>query len=298
MNAARPLYSERTDGRAPRVHDELPDQTREALLLLVKARIDDGSLAEEFPLRCQEYGYAYGTDEDAFATRARAEIRGLDWPVRRNVDAPDAVIFDLLEYVGGYVQKPVKGEYHSWFRHHSLRFQRSPGRAGFRAEVNRLLERGGTTFEMDETLQIIRSGTVEVQEALDLLRPDTGDDELDELIHDARHLFQSRSSAERKRAIDTLWDAFERLKSIDVPGARTKKQSMNVLLDGVPTGDLRDIVEAEMKALTGIGNSFRIRHHEADKHDVPADAYDYLFIRLSATMRVLLQYSDRLGDSD
>lgn len=298
MNAVRPLYSARVNGPVPRVHDELPDKTRESLLALVGARISDGSLAEEFPKVCSDYGYPYTTDEDAFASRACGEVQGLEWPPRRNLDAADAVVFDLLEYVGEYVQLPVKRDYHSYLRHYSLRFRKAPGRAAFRESVNRLLASGGTTFEMDASLQIIRTGTVEVQEALDLLRPDTGDEELDDLIHEARRLFQSRVAAERKRGVDTLWDAFERLKSIDVPGSGMKKQSIDVLLNGIPTVELRDVVEAEMKALTAIGNSFRIRHHEADKRDVPAGAYDYLFIRLSATMLVLLEHSGRLSDVD
>lgn len=200
----------------------------------------------------------------------------------------------LPKLMGRYVQQPMerKHEYHRWFKHYPLYFKRAPGRIAFRAEVNQILARGGTVFELDKSLQVRRLGPLEVQLAVGALDADTGDGELDSLISDARRLYTSRRAGDRKRALDTLWDAFERLKSSEVQGSRKKAASTAALLSYIRTDALRGTVEREVRELTRIGNDFRIRHHETDRHEAPVEAFDYLFIRLSATLFLLLSRAE------
>jgi hypothetical protein len=49
-----------------------------------------------------------------------------------------------------------------------------------------------------------------------------------------------------------------------------------------------DLIEAEMKKLTEIGNGFHIRHHETTRHPVPEELVDYLFVRMYALLRLLI----------
>ncbi len=93
---------------------------------------------------------------------------------------------------------------------------RKAGRAQFRQEVNAILSRGGTVYEMSGAMEIHRVGSPEVQTALRTLRPATGDAELDGLLETARKMYFSRSAADRVVAIEKLWDGFSRLKSLDV----------------------------------------------------------------------------------
>ena len=65
----------------------------------------------------------------------------------------------------------------------------------------------------------------------------------------------------RREALERLWDAWERLKSLADPG--DKKRSIKVILDAAAAEpSLRARLEEEAKELTGIGNSHLIRHSE------------------------------------
>ncbi|MEV4775220.1 hypothetical protein [Microbacterium sp. LWH12-1.2] len=70
---------------------------------------------------------------------------------------------------------------------------------------------------------------------------------------------------------------------------------MKKLLGHIPDVPFRDIVEAEMTALTAIGNTFQIRHHEVGKHPVPAHGQDYIAARMVNLIVLLLHRSGRLA---
>ncbi|MEK4670674.1 hypothetical protein [Niallia sp. FSL R7-0271] len=51
------------------------------------------------------------------------------------------------------------------------------------------------------------------------------------------------------------------------------------------------IFDAEFRALTDIGNSFRIRHHETNKIDITDNRhYDYFFNRCLSLIALAIQY--------
>jgi hypothetical protein len=91
----------------------------------------------------------------------------------------------------------------------------------------------------------------------------TGDTLLDGMLEDARQKFLSPDESVRRDALKKLWDAFERIKTLE-PGWDKAAQA-KLLLDktagtGVPK--FREMLELEALALTKIGNSFHIRHSE------------------------------------
>lgn len=97
-------------------------------------------------------------------------------------------------------------------------------------------------------------------------------------------------------ALEKLWDAFERLKTLE-PGANKRAQADALLtashrraLDfGKPLG-------REAAELTSIGNSFRIRHSETTQETLTSlDQVDYLFTRMFAFVRVILKGTGRGG---
>ncbi|WP_206694350.1 hypothetical protein [Microbacterium lacticum] len=178
-------------------------------------------------------------------------------------------------------------------RHYELNFDKNAGRAEFRQDVNAILSRGGTVYEMSGAMEIHRVGSPEVQTALRTLRPATGDTTLDALLETARTLYLSRKPADRVTAIEKLWDGFERLKTIDDP--TDKKTSVTALLAHIPDHATRDLINEEMVALTKVGNGFQIRHHEVGKHPIPADAHDYFATRMVDLIVYLLDQSGRLA---
>ena len=106
-------------------------------------------------------------------------------------------------------------------------------------------------------------------------------------------LFDRGTLEAKTLAVEKLWDAFERLKTVHV--GLGKKQSAKLLIDVASAGnaDFKNLIEDEFRKLTDIGNSFRIRHHETDKHEIIEEAhYDYLFMRCLIAMRLVLVYLD------
>jgi len=290
--SAPSFYSDRTNGAVARTHEELPEATADGLKALVERRIDSNFLAEEFPSYCSDGNGIEGTNKFSVGPDLTALVPGATWPLWQE-ETDDATLFDIVEYVGQRVSKPSNAEYHSFLRHYELDFDKKAGREQFRAEVNQILSRGGTVFEMNSQMQVQRVGPPEVQTALRSLRPDTGDVTLDALLETARNLYLSRDEADRATAIEKLWDGFERLKTIDDP--TDKKRSVTALLAHISDPAVRDLINEEMTALTKIGNSFQIRHHEVGKHPLPADAQDYIATRMVNVIVLLLDQSGRLA---
>lgn len=124
----------------------------------------------------------------------------------------------------------------------------------------------------------------------------TGDAETDRLLEAARQRFLSPKPEDRQDALEKLWDAFERLKTLE-PGANKRVQA-DALLDRVapPGSGFREALGREAAELTSIGNSFRIRHCETTQEALTSlDQVDYLFTRMFAFVRVILKGTGRGG---
>lgn len=270
------------------------DATKVAIVTLIRSRFQNNQLAEHFPERCNEGCGIVDTDIRALSTRIVALIPGLEWPLSHHaMELTDHDVFDLVEFVDARISTPIEGYHHSYSRHFSLSFDRQTGVASFRNEINELLSRGGTVFELASSGQVVRLGTPEVRAMLSALQPDSGDIALDGLIEQGRSLYASRNQANRGIAIEKLWDAFERLKTIEL--AADKKLSVEALLSHIPDMDFREVINSEMRSLTSIGNGFQIRHHEVEKIPVPESAQDYLVGRMANLLVLLLQASGRLA---
>ncbi|WP_425839872.1 hypothetical protein [Microbacterium sp. PA5] len=293
------FYSDRVNGESPRALQDLTRETADGLLALVTSRLDGNWLAAEFPERCPDpdKSHIFATNVDAFESRAQALIPNLQTPLWRNRgDISDDTVFDLLELVGRFVAFPMDGANHGFYGHHALSFDRLAGAKKYRDDVNEILARGGAAFEMQSNLTISHLGPAELREALSTLNPDTGDAELDKLIEDGRHLVASRRSTERLAGIQSLWGALERLKTVEIPGRNQKKVSAEALLAHIESVPLREVVRADMIAVTDLGNTFRVRHHETHIAELPEDAYDYFAGRVVTVLHILLDQSGRLAD--
>src|SRR6185436_7801048 len=101
----------------------------------------------------------------------------------------------------------------------------------------------------------------------------------------ARQKFLNRSIDVRRESLEKLWDAWERLKTLE-PG-RDKRESVGRLLDKATAEPvMRAKLEQETRELTEIGNIFMIRHTEVDKILITESVHvDYLFHRMFAMIR-------------
>jgi hypothetical protein len=295
------LFTERHGGAKPRTAEELDPITREALLNLVASRIDEEWFGFSFADKCSDgYGYA-GTDQQKL--RRTMNGYGLLWPAdvlrpRTDSEEMDAVndgaVFDLLEFSYEKVAQPDEGSFHSYMGHMHYSYDQEAGREIFAQDVNRLFERNGIAFELKDG-EIIRLAPAALQEALAITVFRTGDAHLDEMLEDARTKFLNRDLKVRRESLEELWDAWERLKTVEK--GKDKKATVKALLDkGAQEPAFRQLLEDEAGTLTAIGNNFMIRHTETTKTPISQSAHvDYLFHRLFSLIRLLLKATNRGG---
>ena len=201
-----------------------------------------------------------------------------------------AVALDLVEFCWRHVAQPeVQGPIHSYFGHAHFDFDRESGRATFREQINRIFARNGSAYELRDTGTVERLAPPVLRESLRAAIFRTGDDVLDGLLETARYKSLSHDPNVRRESLEKLWDAWERLKTLDTPS--NKRLSIQNLLDQVASEQTyRSLLEAEARALTDIGNTLQIRHHEIGKPPISGDTQvDYLFHRLFALMLLILQ---------
>lgn len=99
----------------------------------------------------------------------------------------------------------------------------------------------------------------------------------------------------RKEGLEKLWDAWERLKTLEA--SEDKRRSVGILLDRTATEpNFRRLLEEEANYLTGVGNNFMIRHTEVSKTPIASqEQVDYLFHRMFALIRLILRATERGG---
>lgn len=300
------LYTERQGQAKPRTAEVLDDATRNGLLTLLNARLDEEWFGLAFRSGCND-GYAYAGTNYAKMKGIMAGY-GLPWindikPTPPSAygsanDVPaltDGQVFDLLEFCYEFVAKPEELSFHSYGGHHHYKYDPPAGRAQFAEDVNRIFERNGMAFELTLDGEVHRRAPTTLHESLGAAVFATGDALLDALLESARTKFLNHSAAVRQEAVEKLWDAWERLKTVE-PGADKKEQATALLDKASAEPTLRAVLDAEAKALTDIGNVFMIRHTEMNKVPVFDAAHvDYLFHRMFSLVRLLLRKSGRGG---
>lgn len=295
-------FSDRENGPRARVNQVITPDVWAGLVGTVHALVNSGAFGLRFPERCPDGQATCGYDLDALAASVIAEMPGLKWPLettridesgfllQRQPFAPDTLlVLDFLELVYAIVAQPIPGKYHDYFNHHHLTFNQSLGQEEFRRTVNRIFARNGVAFEMLSTGRIVRVLPPVLGDDLKRTTFRSGDRTLDNMLEECRVKFSDRNPLVRREALERLWDAWERLKSLADPG--DKRNSVKTILDVVaaePT--LRSRLEAEALELTTIGNSHLIRHSEVSQEAVIDVAHvDYLFHRLFAMMQLWLR---------
>lgn len=114
---------------------------------------------------------------------------------------------------------------------------------------------------------------------------------LRELLEEAIEKHMQPTAQAHRDAVEKIWDAFERLKTYYTE--LDKKKSAAKIVDDMAGGqnDFIAMFNAEFKALTDIGNQYRIRHHETSKIDITdIRHYDYFFNRCLSLITTALLY--------
>lgn len=287
-------FSDREQGERPRDRDEIDEAVWGGIQALIGTRIDDGSFGATFPAMCSDGRGPIGTDETSFWKVMKSEIPNLgEKPWYFMADQPSTLdALDTIEYCWRAIGKPTQGSYHSYFDHHHLGFDVEAGQADFRESINRIFRRNGLVFQLRRDGQIVRLAPPVLSDTLLRASFRTGDSALDELLEKSRRKFLDPDLTIRREALEALWDAWERLKTlVNID----KKKGIAALVDttaGPASPKLRAALDQEAIALTSLGNQLQIRHSETDKEPIVSHAnVDYLFHRLFALILALLKSS-------
>ncbi len=287
-------FSDRNLGPPPRVATEVPEAVSNGIVGLIRNRAHDGSFGLEYPEQCPDGRGPTGTDINAL--RDALAAHRLYSPFGPCNPAPTTMeLLDLIEFAHEKIAVPRRGGHHEFFDHYHLGFDQPEGQVAFRAEIHRVFERNGIAFELRDTGHIERIAPEGLRELLSQAVFNTGDEILDELLERSRTRFLSPNPATRRESLETLWDAWERLKSLE-PGRDKRESTARILDRGSAEPNFRQVLENDARLLTDIGNGFRIRHAEVNKTPVADDEHvDFLFHRLFALIRLLLKKSNRGG---
>jgi hypothetical protein len=134
----------------------------------------------------------------------------------------------------------------SYWGHSHYKYDQAAGRTKFTAEVNHIFERNGMAFQLRDG-RVERLLPFELQEALAVAVFRTGDSVLDGLLETSRHKFLHRDLTVRQEALEKLWDAWERLKTIE---DGKDKKTKTLALCGRPRPTIRSSNDSSRSTTT------------------------------------------------
>ena len=285
-------FSDREQSLTRRDLTELTQTTWRGVVAEIRKRVNDGSFGARYPAECHD-GHAYcGTDEssfwDAMVGVNPKLTQGQDILYQFN-PPPLEVVMRMIEFCWKSVGKPEILYHHDFRKHNHLEFEIEAGRQEFRETVNDIFQCNRLAYELTEQGNIQRLLEPEISQFIHT-RYQTSDTELNEMLEAACQKIMSPSDQERRESLKELWDAWERIKTLD--GGK-KKEGVSKLLDNVV--DLsrplfRSTLESEARELTRIGNTFQIRHSEKDQERLDSvDHIDYLWHRMFSLIRLVLR---------
>jgi hypothetical protein len=289
-------FTDREFGTRPAAIDVIDARLWGGLHTLITNRINDSSFGYLFPEYCSDGEGPCGCDAQAFGLAISAEIPSVDWPLSLDLVPATPVILDLLEFCANAVGQKIEGSYHSYMRHYHLSWDKNAGLISFVADVNRLFVRNALGFQLTPEGKVQRLLPQPIADTLRWTLFTTEDAVTNQLLEEARTRIVSPKPGERQIALEKLWDAFERLKTLE-PGSNKKTQAEALLNRMAPQSSfLRTTLDDEAAALTKIGNNFLIRHSERDKEALTTiEQVDYFFWRMFAFIRLILKATGRGG---
>lgn len=268
------------------------------------------NLAWKYPEQCPDGHGCCGIDFEQLRLDLRYEIPTLYRDYSDNIAVPTVhhnvfdsddeeseydqyALLDLIEFFAENLRDVVVGSFHSYFGHYHLTCQNSRNVCvQFRDEINSIFQKTGLLYELNTDLQVERIVensplTPAVESAIAAVK-EAG---TRELLQEAILLHRSPCPADIRDAVEKLWDAYERLKTYYT--TMNKAKSAEKIVNDMAAGQAPYVTlfDTEFRALTKIGNDFRIRHHETDKVEITdIRYYDYFFNRCLSLIALAIQY--------
>ncbi len=211
-----------------------------------------------------------------------------------NDDYDQYSLIDLIEYVAENIKDISEGWNNDHYKNYwDIRcLNTTKVFDDYRNEINEIFQESGLLFTLTSGKLIER--IVEnspLSHAIETQVQQIAEYGTRELMEDAIALYKTPNPTARQDSVEKIWDALERLKTYYTN--LDKSTSVTKVVNDMSNGksDFITIFDAEFRALTNIGNSFRIRHHETNKIDITDNRhYDYFFNRCLSLIALAIQY--------
>lgn len=297
------LYTERHGLRKPITHTiEVSKEVYTLLLNICQNYYNN--LTHNFRLqqRCSFTGkYYIEFNRNQFENRMAIKIpdifRDEDGHIaapQDNDDYDQYSLIDLIEYIAQNIKDISEGwndnRYKNYWDIHCL--DTTNVFDDYRNELNEIFQESGLLFTLTRGKIIERVvENTPLSYEIETQIQKISEHGTRELMKDAIALYKTPNPAARQDSVEKIWDALERLKTYYTN--LDKRSSVTKVVNDMGNGksEFIEIFNAEFRALTDIGNDFRIRHHETNKTDITDNRhYDYFFNRCLSLIALAIQY--------
>ena len=299
-------YTERHGLRAPVERTETITHELYALIFDCCERYFD-NIAWKYPEECPDGNGCCGLDIEKFSLALKFEIPNLfqkygtirkpqEELFNRKGDSYDQYgLLDFIEFMFDNMKDIRSRSWHDYYHHTDLTFFFFlHASLEFRNEINNIFQKTGLMYILNDLGMVERvdaNGVLskEIEAAVTQV-PEKG---LKELLQDAILLYKTPGPQARQDSVERIWDALERLKSFYATSQKDKLESIKKITNDIAGGqtDLVALFDDEIKALTIMGNKYKIRHHETYQVDITDSRhYDYFFNRCLSLIALAIQY--------
>ncbi len=293
-------FSDTEQGEKERVSEKITKDIHNGIVAIYEKYASKNAFSESAGVSCPDVPGICGFDKKRFFQLVKAHIPKLDLDDSERIEynSDKYIILDFIQFCYSHVKKATTSA-HIPYEHGltgnvisatSYTFDESDsGKESFRNDINTLFRRNGIIFELKETGAIERTIPLGLVPLVSKLYT-TKDVELNKLVKEAFERFVQSKLEDRTVALEKIWDAFERMKTYYV--GKKKKESIEELIKEVSNENepYSKLLDEEAKALTNIGNDFRIRHHETGKNKImDNNQIDYFFYRMVSFMSLFLK---------
>lgn len=286
------------------------------IVALYSELILNNKLAEKFPLNCQDGQGICGVDENSLNHAIKAEIPNIETPIHAinkvvkndtfSFSAPkkEKIVFlydalDLIEFLYRQLCSPQSiGKYHDFYRHHHFIFDENilEEQKNFTSKINTIFHRNNLPYRLNDG-KIERIVDEVMSEIVNRTLFYTADNDLNSMLNITYTKFKSPKKEIRHEALEKIWDAFERIKTIySVELSLDKKQSIETLIKKASNENevMQTLLNEDTNDLSKIGNNTQIRHHETNKIAITDERHiDYLFFRVSNIIQLFLKIIEK-----
>lgn len=265
------------------------------------------NIAWKFPERCTEHKCCCGLDKTKLGNAMKFEIPALYRSENGWVNKPlkggysrisnrgytQYGLLDFIEFMYQNIKDITSSAWHQYHDHSDIFFGATRESANtFRDEINTIFAKTGLQYILAESgvVERVPENAVLSKEIETIVThaPEIG---LKDLLKDAIILYKTPAPQARRDSVEKIWDALERLKTYYT--TMDKRASVTKIVNDIANNqaEFSAIFDEEFRALTKIGNDFRIRHHETNKIDITDSRhYDYFFNRCLSLIALAIQY--------